>query len=180
MPSIRRRIRRRRIERSFGLQLTSLMDALMIIVVFLLKSYGISAMGVQHTDNLELPYSIMKEAYGEGFVLIIAKDKIYFDNKEILQFTNPPEEKLFLLPEGTSGSDNRILPLYDALIEKKSSHELLASRSENAAENIKKWKGDLLIQSDKSVPYQLLRKVMYTAGVAGYKRFRLTVAKVTK
>ena len=41
----------------------------------------------------------------------------------------------------------------------------------------KKWKGDLLVQADKEVPYSLIRQVMYTAGMAGYRTFRLTVEK---
>ena len=44
-------------------------------------------------------------------------------------------------------------------------------------EAAKKWKGELLVQADKEVPYELIRNVMYTAGMAGYKEFRLTVQK---
>jgi len=42
---------------------------------------------------------------------------------------------------------------------------------------MKKWTGDLLVQADKNVNYDLLRQIMYTAGLAGYRQFRLTVEK---
>lgn len=47
----------------------------------------------------------------------------------------------------------------------------------NPEEAMKKWTGDLLVQADKNVNYDLLRQIMYTAGLAGFKQFRLTVEK---
>lgn len=179
--SIRRRNRRRMVKKSFELQLTSLMDALMIIVVFLLKSYGLSAMGVPHTPNLEVPQSTAPETVGESMVLIVAKDKIYLEDDVILEFAgfvaDDPSTHKFILPDAQDGSALSILPVFDALKKKKDDFETLASRSENPEEALKKWSGDLMIQADKIVPYELLRKVMYTAGLVGFKRFRLTVAK---
>ncbi len=176
--AIRRRKRRRVIKKDFNLQLTSFMDILMITVVFLLKSYGISAMGVTQADHLELPNSTAPETVGEGLVVIVARDKIYVDNKPVLEFIGNPDEKKYQLPNDQVGSELSILPVFDALKLAKDNFELLASRSENPAEAQKQWTGDLFLQADKSVPYELLRKVMYTAGLVGYKRFRLTVQKL--
>ena len=178
--TIRNRRRRHTLKKSFGLQLTSMMDALMIIVVFLLKSYGIAAMGVIQTDNLELPASTAPETVGEGFVVIIAKDRIYVDNEVVLEFAYDPESgenSNFLLPDAQDGSAISILPVFDALKKKRDEFEFLASRYEDPQAALKKWSGDLMIQADKTVPYELLRKVMYTAGLVGFKRFRLTVQK---
>lgn len=187
--TIRRRKRRHTVKKKFGLQLTSLMDALMIIVVFLLKSYGISAMGVVHTDNLQLPYSTAPETVGEGLVVIVARDKIYIDNEPVLEFQVEVDEEgnviesddpKFLLPDSEVGSAMSILPVFDALKKKRDDFEVLASRTDNPEEALKKWTGDIMIQADKKVPYELLRKVMYTAGLVGFKRFRLTVEKLVE
>lgn len=154
------------------------MDILMITVVFLLKSYGISSMGVNQTENLELPSSTAPETVGEGMVVIIARDKIYVDNKPVLEFQGNPDEKKYVLPGDAPGTELSILPVFDALKVAKDNFELLASRAENPDEAKKQWLGDIFIQADKSVPYELLRKIMYTAGLVGYKRFRLTVQKL--
>ena len=175
---IRRRRRRRALRKDFTLQLTSLMDVLMITVVFLLKSYGISSMGVNQTENMELPSSTAPELFGEGIVVVIARDKIYVDNKPVLEFLGNPDEKKYTLPNDQQGSEMSLLPVFDALKLSKDNFELLASRAENPTEALKQWTGDVFIQADKSVPYELLRKVMYTAGLVGYKRFRLTVQKL--
>jgi biopolymer transport protein ExbD len=173
---------RRHHQRAFGLQLTSLMDVLMIIVVFLLKSYGISSMGINQTDKLELPVSRAPETYGEGMALIIAKDKILLDSEDVMLFEGDPKAKKFQLPAGAvdtaqNASNKGIVPLFDALRKKKDDFDLLASRSPDPQAAMAKWKGELLVQADKAVPYEIIRRVMYTAGAAGYKNFRLTVEK---
>jgi hypothetical protein len=156
------------------------MDVLMIIVVFLLKSYGLSSMSIVQEDKLELPISKSVDSFGEGMVLVIAQDQITVDSEPVLQFVGNYEEKKFELPEDafdTSNDARGILPLYDVLKRKKEEFETLASRSENPEEAMKKWTGDILVQADKEARYELLRQVMYTAGMAGYRQFRLTVEK---
>jgi biopolymer transport protein ExbD len=186
----RRNGRARRLKRrAFGLQLTSLMDVLIIIVIFLLKSYGLSSMSIAQEDKLELPVSKATETFGEGIVLVIAQDKITVDGVPVVDFV-PPTEKTpdgkdvptFKLPDGTmdiSGNvgSRGILPVYDVLKTKREEFETLASRAPDPVEAAKKWTGDLLVQADKQVNYELIRQVMYTAGMAGYKTFRLTVEK---
>jgi biopolymer transport protein ExbD len=176
-----RRGRARRLKaRAFGLQLTSMMDVLIIIVIFLLKSYGLSIMQVPQEDKLELPKSKATEMFGEGIVLMIAQDQILIDAEPVLQFKGDFKEKKFELPDGAmdqAGSGRGLFAVYDVLKRKKEEFDTLASRSENPAEAMKKWTGDLLVQADKEVPYELIRNVMYTAGMAGYKQFRLTVEK---
>jgi biopolymer transport protein ExbD len=180
--SSHRRGRARRLKaRAFGLQLTSMMDVLIIIVIFLLKSYGLSIMQIPQGDKLELPKSKALEAFGEGIVLMIAQDQIMVDNEAVLQFKGEYKDKKFELPEGSmdpsAGSGRGILAVYDILKRKKEEFETLASRSENPTEAAKQWTGDLMVQADKDAPYELVRNVMYTAGMAGYKQFRLTVEK---
>ncbi|MCO5142136.1 MAG: biopolymer transporter ExbD [Oligoflexia bacterium] len=175
-----RKGRARRLKsRAFGLQITSLMDILMIIVVFLLKSYGLSSMNIVQTDKLELPQSKSVDTFGEGIVLIVAQDKVYVDGEEVLTFEGEAEERKFQIPEGSMDpvGGRGILPIYDILARKKEEFDTLAARSEHPDEATKKWTGELLVQADKAVNYELLRQVMYTAGMAGYKQFRLTVEK---
>jgi biopolymer transport protein ExbD len=181
--------KRRSRPNSFSLQITSLMDVLMIIVVFLLKSYGLSSMSIAQEEKLELPVSRSTEVFGEGIVLVIAQDRITIDSEPVLEFI-PPEQQTaegkpiptFKLPEGSMDASGNvgsrgILPVYDVLKRKKEEYDLLASRAPNPEEAAKKWTGDLMVQADKSVNYELIRHVMYTAGMAGFKQFRLTVEK---
>lgn len=181
--------KRRKRPSTFALQITSLMDILMIIVVFLLKSYGLSSMSIAQEDKLELPVSKSTEMFGEGIVLVIAQDRITIDSEPVLEFLPPTQQTAegkpvptFQLPDGAMDNSGNvgsrgILPVYDVLKRKKEEFDLLASRAPDPVEAAKKWTGDLMVQADKSVNYELIRHVMYTAGMAGFKQFRLTVEK---
>jgi hypothetical protein len=165
------------------------MDVLMIIVVFLLKSYGLSSMSIAQEDKLELPVSKSVDTFGEGIVLVVTQQRVIIDNEAVMDFKpstvmaadgNPIPT--FELPDGAmdggGGVGSRgILPIYDVLKRKKEEFDTLASRAPDPVEAAKKWTGDLLVQADKNANYELLRHVMYTAGMAGYKQFRLTVEK---
>lgn len=180
----RTRLRRKNKQRSmaFKLQLTSLMDILIILVVFLLKSYALSDMSVVREDKIEVPVTSAKAVFGEGWHLIVSREKIIFDNEEVLTFIGDPEERKFELPEEVQNDPKRqeygLRPLYDALYKAKEDWETLKLRAGDVAkEDEKKWKGELLVQADRDAPYDLLRKVMFTAGMAGYKKFRLVLEK---
>ncbi len=157
-----------------------MMDVLVIIVIFLLKNYGLSIMQVPQEDKLELPKSKATDVYGEGIVLQIAKDQIKVDNDPVLQFKGDYKDNKFELPDGAMDSKNAghgIFAIFDVLKKKKEDFDTLASRAPDPQQAAKKWTGDLLVQADKDVPYELIRNIMYTAGMAGYKQFRLTVEK---
>ena len=182
---------RRRKKAAFGLQITSLMDVLIIIVIFLLKSYGLSSMSIVNPDKLQLPVSKSTEAFGEGIVVVVNRDQILVDEEPVLQFqadaatgaTATPDQggpkPTFTFPDGVidPAGARGILPIYDVLARKKEEFDTLASRSPNPAEAKPQWKGELFIQADKYARYEVLRQLMYTAGMAGYKTFRLTVEK---
>ena len=152
----------------------------MIIVIFLLKSYGISSMGIVQADKLELPVSKANDVFGEAMALVVSKDRITLDSDVVLEFLGKPEDKKFILPPGALDTSNAalgILPLYEKLKKKKDDFSLLASRATDPKAAQAKWTGDLLVHADKAANYELIRQVMYTAGMAGYKQFRLTVEK---
>jgi len=65
-----------------------------------------------------------------------------------------------------------ISPLYDTLQEKADDAKALAARNPNQP-----FKGRLLLQCDKDIPFSLLREVMYTAGQAQFGEFKFVVFK---
>src|SRR3990167_6728522 len=130
---IRRHQLRKRRRGLMTLQLTSLMDILMIIVVFLLKSYGMSAMNINSTNKLDLPLSKAPETVGEGTALVIARDRIILNDQAVIEFEGDSEARRFVLPASSKDPrrpDKGLLPLYDALVKLRKDFELLASRSE--------------------------------------------------
>ena len=157
-----------------------MMDVLIIIVVFLLKSYATSQNTFSTVPGLKLPISKTLDVPPDSLQLIITPESMTFENEKILEF---------LQTAGNAGSSDggyafkgsdldeggsRIVPLYDALVKAREKAEILRAKSTKRDANGKPlpFEGVLAIQADKRVQYDTVRKIMYTAASAGYKIFR--------
>lgn len=187
--SIMNRRRRSRIKKNFELPLTSMMDMLIIILVFLLKSYATNAVSFAASSKIQLPQSLAEEVPGDGPNVIIEPDSIIFDGEKVLNFTDLPEDGVegsgyTIDPSQLADTKHRIVPLYDAMVRSREKAELMMSKAvfKNDKGEVEKarFQGVVVIQADKSVRYELLRKIMFTAGAAGFKVFKLvTIRKET-
>jgi biopolymer transport protein ExbD len=179
--SIRTRKRARRIQKGFELQLTSMMDVLVIIVVFLLKSYMTSTNSFTTVPGLKLPLSASQDVPADSLHVIITPEAITFENERIVEFVQTGaglggnDATYAFRTKDLDEGNRRVLPLYDALIKARDKSELLRAKSKarDAEGNPLPFEGVLAIQADKRVHYDTLRKIMYTAGAAGFKVFRL-------
>lgn len=176
--SILNRKNRRRGKKDFELQLTSMMDMLIILVVFLLKSYSTNAVTFATSPNIKLPTSTAEESPIDATNVLIEPSVITIDGEKIVDIKPGYELDGFQLKDG----GRRILPLYDALVKTREKAELLMSKAVWKDQNGQlkeppKFQGTLILHADKAVRYDFLRKVMYTAGAAQYKVFKLVTVK---
>ncbi len=150
-----------------GLSITSLMDMMTIILVFLLKSYSVEDIQVKPSADLKLPLSTAKKDPEVAVNVVISKRTISVDGVKVID-VDPGE--LTVADEYKRGT--MISPLYDTLQEKADDAKALAARNPNQP-----FKGRLLLQCDKDIPFSLLREVMYTAGQAQFGEFKFVVFK---
>lgn len=182
--SIRVRKLRRRKGHHFELQLTSMMDALIIIVVFMLRSYSVSLHNFETVQGLELPVSTSQDLPTESLQVIVTPEGITFEGERVLDFVQTgditTESAAYEFKKTDLDSDNkRIVPLYDALKKARERSELLRVKSQARDEkgNPLKFDDVIAIQADKRVNYDTVRKIMFTAGDAGYRVFRFLARK---
>jgi biopolymer transport protein ExbD len=183
--SIRNRRGRRRLHSSFELQLTSMMDVLVIIVVFLLKSYSATLNNFSSVPGIKLPISKSLDTPFESLAVIITPEAMTFENERILDFVQTAaaagssEAGYAFKNTDLDEGNRRIVPLYDALTKAREKAELLRSKSKARDADGKPlpFEGVLAIQADKRVQYDTIRKIMYTAAAAGYKTFRFLALK---
>jgi biopolymer transport protein ExbD len=191
--SFRRGIRNRKVRRKknemFELQLTSMMDALIIIVVFLLRSYSQSLHQFETVPGIQLPISISQDLPTESLQVIVTPAGMVMDGERILDFETQGDIDTDTVtyqfkPQDLDEGGRRIVPLYDALKKARERSELLRvkSREEMGAQapdpNAPIPFDDILaIQADKRVQYDTLRKIMFTAGDSGYRVFRFLARK---
>ncbi|MEL6350032.1 MAG: hypothetical protein AAFV53_43425, partial [Myxococcota bacterium] len=67
-----------------------------------------------------------------------------------------------------------ITKLYDRLLEKAEAAKALSERSSRSDAE---FKGRILLQVDRTMPFNVLREVMYTAGQAQFGEFKFVVYK---
>ncbi len=181
---IRSRRGRRKINKAFELQLTSMMDVLVIIVVFLLKSYNISTHNFSNASGLQLPISGSQDNPTDSVQVIVTPESLTLDNERILDFQqlalNAGSKEATYAFKSTDLSDGGrlIVPLHDALIKAKEKTELLLAKSKARVDGKPiPFEGILAVQADKRIKYDTIRKIMFSAGAAGYKMVRFLAMK---
>ncbi len=142
------------------LDITSLLDILVIMLVFLLNSYNSSGIILNVPKGVTLPKSESQSLNTNGVVVQVSPDMIWVDDKEIID-----------LKKDRLGSNGIIAPLYDELVAKKK----LIKQIEQSAENANKFSGNVNLIVDKTIRYSFIRRLMFTAAEAGYKQYKFVV-----
>jgi biopolymer transport protein ExbD len=75
-----------------GLNITSMMDMMTIILVFLLKSYSTQDISVAPSEDLELPVSTVKKAPEVAVNVVVSKKNVVVDGVPVLNLEHVPDE----------------------------------------------------------------------------------------
>ncbi|MBS1964131.1 MAG: biopolymer transporter ExbD [Bdellovibrionales bacterium] len=183
--SIRTRRGKRKINKGFELQLTSLIDVLVIILVFLLKSYQTSLNTLTTVEGLQMPISASQDEPHDSLQVIITPEGITFEGKRVVDFAQSgdtagsTEGAYKLNATDLDEGGRRIVGLFNTLVAAREKSELLKAKSpvRDANGNPLPFDGVLAVTADKRIQYDTLRKIMYTAGAAGFKVFRFIALK---
>ncbi len=139
------------------LNLTSLIDIFIIILLFLLKNYSVESGILIPNPKLKLPVSTSRENPIMTLTMQISSDNIILNGENVAKVNEVLKAKDFV-----------IKPLLEALHNNTKKTEFIAKNNPNI-----KFTGDVLIQGDKRIPFVLLEKVMFTCGQAGYGNISL-------
>ncbi|MFS4460410.1 ExbD/TolR family protein [Bdellovibrio sp. HCB2-146] len=144
---------------TFTLNITSMTDMFTIMLVFLLQTYSTSEVQIIPENGLRLPQSATTTNPTEAVKLSLSATALKMDQTKLADVKDTD-----FLPQDLESSDtNFIKPLFAEL-------DKLA-KDPAAKQHIKD--GKILLQADRSLPYSTLRKVMYTASMAGFPQMKL-------
>jgi biopolymer transport protein ExbD len=147
------------------LNITSLMDIMTIILVFLLKSYSTEDIQIAPSDDLRLPVSTSSKPPQLAVNTVISKVGIIVDGVKVVDVSG-----------GVVGDEYKrgtlIQPLFDTLKEKADEAKAIAEARASVD-----FTGRLLLQIDRDIPFALVREVMYTGGQAQFAEFKFVVYK---
>jgi biopolymer transport protein ExbD len=150
--------------KSTGLIITSLIDFFSVVVIYLMKSYSSEGSILTNADNLVLPNSMSTTKPKEIHVQVAAaNDMILVDNVPVV-----PTDDVRKIPQENSN------PVIKKLEEK------LKACMEQEKEMVRlgalnKIEGDITIQVDKNVEFDVLFKIMNTCGEVGYNKMNFAV-----
>ena len=156
-PLQRRAERRGRNQSMVDMNLVSLIDVFTILIFFLLSS----ASGVELLPSpkaVKLPQSVADKSPRETVVVVISGTEILVEGRRVAS-----------VADALSTQDNLIAAL-------KAELDLQAGRQVVRAENTAQSKA-VTIMGDRDIPYQVLRKVMYTAARANFTDVSFAVTR---
>jgi len=142
-----------------SLNLTSMIDFLVITVVFLLGTFSASGELLSIQKGLELPDATQTADLERAPIIAITKDVITLDGKLISDVQSMLEEST------TQGM--RIEKIVDEL-------EVLRKNWVLVHPN-EPFPGSVVLQVDKNVDFKVVKRAMFSAGEAGYTNLNLAV-----
>jgi len=163
------------------LNITAMLDMMVIILVFLLKGMSSSSASIPQSNDLTLPTSVMDgEASEEGTLVVISKSQILVGNDPNPVVRLPGREAL--ATSGVDAKDKRggpsdmyIVPLANALQATRQIDKQLRE-----AKGLDASGSEAIIVADATTPYRLLIEVLYTLGQSEYSKYHLMVLSGAK
>jgi biopolymer transport protein ExbD len=145
------------------LNLTSMVDMLTILVVFLLQTFSASGELLTVQKNIVLPEASNFKDLEQAPIIAVSKDSVTLDGRMVANAEQ-------LNAENTT--DWKITDLHDQLVTLKNNFKLL-----HPSET---FGGAVIVQADKSVDFKVIKKVMYSCAVAGYANVNFAVNEKSK
>lgn len=146
------------------LDITSLLDILTILLVFLILNYDSSTVQISINGEIGLPKSESIKPNTDAVVVQVSPAKIWVDSKVVLDTANIPDNTY-------DQGGRRIAPLYDELVSKK---EAVVNLRKNVP-NAPIFSGTVNLVVDKSLKYSYLKKLLYTCAEAGFQKYKFVV-----
>jgi biopolymer transport protein ExbD len=161
-----------------GLTITSLMDAMTIILCFLLKSYGVDDVTISADEDLKLPASSALATLKTAVQLVVSRKGIIVDGTAVVvveEVQGDDGQPSYQVAEDDK-KGQLITELFDVLLDKAEEQKEIASKTGLAEAE---FKGQILLQCDRRLPFALIREIMYTAGQAQFAEFKFVVIKTS-
>jgi len=160
-----------------ALSITSMMDMMTIILVFLLKNFSSQDISVKSSADLQLPLSSALKAPKTAVNVVVSRVDVIVDGVKVMDLESTTDEvtgqATVMVPEGEL-KGQLITTLYEKLLDKAEQAKDIGARAGGGEFD---FKGQVLMQCDKRLPFSVIRQVMYTAGQAQFSEFRFVVIK---
>ena len=136
-----------------NLNLVAYIDMMTMLVIFLLMSFSATGEILFMQKNIVLPDAQNWTELERAPIIAISHDVVTLDGQQVATMDELVKE---------TAADFKITELHDRLVQKKNNYNLTHANLND------KFPGIAIIQADKNIEFKALRKVMFSAQVAGY------------
>jgi biopolymer transport protein ExbD len=137
---------------TFRPQLTSLIDVMTILLVFLIKSFSVEGTLITPSDDLVLPVSNADKQPRQQCSIELTKTTILSDGQTIAGINDVDQNDSLL-----------ITPLF----------KWMSVQGKQCGDSTRGK--EIMIQCDRELPYLYVKRVMYSCSKAGFNRFSVLV-----
>lgn len=146
------------------LNLVAYIDMMTMLVIFLLMSFSATGEILFVQKNIVLPEAQNWTELERAPVIAISADVVTLNGNQMATMDQ--------LMQDSAAGDYKITELHDVLVTLKNNYKLLHPTED--------FNGLAIINSDKNIEFKALRKVMFTAQVAGYNNVNFAVQSRAK
>jgi biopolymer transport protein ExbD len=146
------------------LNLVAYIDMMTMLVIFLLMSFSATGEILFVQKNITLPEAQNWTDLERAPVIALSRDVVTLDGVQVATGDDVAKDP-------TTG-DMKITELHDRLVTLKNNYKLLHPNEE--------FNGIAIIQADKNIEFKALKRVMYSASVAGYNNVNFAVQSRAK
>lgn len=152
-----------------NVNITSLMDCLTIILVFLIYNVSSEEVKLEPPEGFELPPSSAEKPVKMSVRVSIAPDALKVGEEVVAQLADGRAPKKLM------NRAKHIVPLLKALKRHKAQMQMNATPDEASEDEDEDE--IVLVEAGKTTAYRMLHRVMQTAAAAGFTKFRLAVVR---
>lgn len=148
-------------KREVRLLLVSLIDTFVILCVFLFQSFSAEGDIMSIAPDLTLPEASVENKPTQSVIVAVTNKSIVVEGKKVTD-----------TDEALKDPDLVIDNLYQEMVRLAELKRHIARLDES-----REFRGEVIIQGDKNITFELLKRVMYTVGRAEYGEISLAVLK---
>ena len=135
------------------LNVVPMVDMFVMLVIFLLQSFSATGEVLYMQKDIKLPDARHGQMIEVAPVVAVSADQVVVTGVKVADIRELDSDSGYL----------NIPALEERLRDEKKRWEFI-----HQADPDKKWDGVVNIQADKGVPFRIVKRVMYSCGVAGY------------
>lgn len=150
-----------------ALNINSLMDMMVIILVFLIMSIGSQPLSINQGDDLRLPYSTSEIQPEDMLTVTVTKNAILVGDEQVVPLQNGQIDPNYL-----QSDESALVPELKSKVE-----ELLAARLRLGQQIGEDFEKVATLICDKDTPFRLIGHVLVSAGQGGIQNFRFAVVQ---